>query len=137
MQDLIKLPNKWLSSMREWINSSGNTRNLINKPNAKYILNGLLKELRNAGTILKNIENSLGKIDSDIKEIADKIGNLVGKRRKQKLEKIVEKISSAINTGKNTIGKITNIINALIGLIEFFKRLLRSINQGQTYTNIR
>jgi hypothetical protein len=45
VQDLIALLNKWLSSMREWINSSGNTRNLINKPNAKDILNEFLKEL--------------------------------------------------------------------------------------------
>jgi uncharacterized protein YukE len=144
IQNLIELLNKWLSQIIGQPKRSENTANLINKPNAKDILNDLLKELQDAETVLKNIENSLGKIDRDIKEIANKIGNLVGIKRKQLLEEIVRKISSAINTGKNIIRKIrthiSNIItaiNALIGLIDFFRRLLGSTNQGQTHTNPR
>lgn len=144
IQDLIALLNKWLSQIIGQPKKSENAANLINKPNAKDILNGLLKELQNAETILKNIENSLGKIDSDIKEIANKIGNLVGTKKKQKLDNIVGKISSVINTGKDVIGKIRahinniiTIIKALIELIEFFRNLLRNPNQGQTYTDIR
>jgi|GEM_PF-2105578 len=144
IQALIELLNKWLSQIIGQPKRSENTANLINKPNAKDILNGLLRELQNAETILKNIENSLGKIDSDIKEIANKIGNIVGRKKKQELDEIVRKISSAINTGKNIIEKIrthiSNIItaiNSLIGLIDFFRRLLGSTNRGQTHTNSR
>jgi len=144
IQALIELLNKWLSQIIGQPKRSENTANLINKPNAKDILNGFLKELQNAETILKNIENSLGKIDRDIKEIANKIGNIVGRKKKQELDEIVRKISSAINTGKNIIEKIrthiSNIItaiNSLIGLIDFFRRLLGSTNRGQTHTNSR
>jgi phosphoribosyl-dephospho-CoA transferase len=66
----------------------------------------------------------LGKIDNDIKEIANKIGNLVGRKRKHKLDEILRKISSAINTGKNIIGKIRTHINNIITIIKALIELI-------------
>ena len=152
ISSLIDLINRWSSSIIRWLNEP------INNPTNQSILRSTIENLRkiqgeikNAENILRNIEKYLGEINNDISEISKTISEISDENTKNKLNEIIEKIRSSINGVRDIIGKIKDLmnklyngieatiktINLILSIIEFFRRLLRNLNQGQTHTNPR
>jgi len=152
ISELIELINNWSSSIMRWLNESrNNTTNQSILRSAIENLGKIKEEINKAENILRNIERYLGEINNDISKIIETINEISDKNTRDKLNKIVEKIRSSINGVRGIIGNIRDlmnrlnngieitikILNGILSIIEFFRRLFSNPNQGQTYTNIR
>ncbi len=154
--ELIKLVDKWLSSIIRWLNEPRN--NPTNQDILRSAIENLRKiqqEIEEAKNILGNIDGYLREINNDIGKISNTIGEIINEISnrgiKDKLNEIVKKMNSSIDGIRNIIGNMRdllgkiennieitiNAINGMLSIIESFRGFFRNPNQGQTYTNIR